>query len=279
MGYEKQFIQNVRPEEYDSLINECREFFKSKGFLNAYVQNRLYNMSACEDPNTITTFDYLGEVWAMKQTGQMDLEMEFFRNPTRGIYCETTSYRAEPNPVPGRHDLVFPMFEFEQPGDMEELIKTEEEFLRHLRFPEPYYRFTYQQLADKYGVKELTHEHEMQMYKDFGPVVFITDFPEHTDPFWNMRRSGNELAKKVDVIICGVETIGSAERSCDPEDMITRFNTIGDGKYRDRLYSSLGKCRVDSELSEFMQSNFTPRSGGGIGFTRLIKAKKETWHS
>ena len=44
------------------------------------------------------------------------------------------------------------------------------------------------------------------------PAVFLTDFPESTDPFWNMKISNTGTAKKVDIILSGQETIGSAER-------------------------------------------------------------------
>ena len=55
-------------------------------------------------------------------------------------------------------------------------------------------------------------EHELKMAADFGQTM-ITDFPEMTSPFWNMSR--NEwwcTSKKIDVILGGMETIGSAER-------------------------------------------------------------------
>ena len=35
----------------------------------------------------------------------------------------------EPNPVPGRHDVIFPMFEFEFKGDMNELMELQKELL------------------------------------------------------------------------------------------------------------------------------------------------------
>ena len=33
-----------------------------------------------------------------------------------GFFCVSTSYRNGPDPVPGRHDRIFPMFEFELKG-------------------------------------------------------------------------------------------------------------------------------------------------------------------
>ena len=45
-------------------------------------------------------------------------------------------------------------------------------------------------------------------------------------------------AKKVDVILNGMETIGSAQRSSDPHEMRTQFNTISDGKYANILFNN-----------------------------------------
>ena len=81
-------------------------------------------------------------------------------------------------------------------------------------------------------------------------------------------------AKKVDVIIHGIETIGSAERSCDPEEMKRQFYTISDGGYSDILFSKFSKARVEAELNEFIGHKFFKRSGGGIGVTRMIRALK-----
>ena len=72
----------------------------------------------------------------------------------------------------------------------------------------------------------------------------------------------------------GIETIGSAERSCDPEEMKKQFHTISDGGYADILFSKFSKERVEGELNEFVKHSFFPRSGGGIGITRMIRALK-----
>ena len=43
---------------------------------------------------------------------------------------------------------------------------------------------------------------------------------------------------------------------------------------RKRLYNKFGKERVTDELNEFLKKDFFPRSGGGIGVTRMIRAMK-----
>ena len=53
---------------------------------------------------------------------------EILKKPdVAGYFCLSTSYRMEPNPVPGRHDIIFPMFEFEFKGDMDELVELQKE--------------------------------------------------------------------------------------------------------------------------------------------------------
>jgi aspartyl/asparaginyl-tRNA synthetase len=268
----------VDPKDYDAVVKKLRSFFSKKGFLEVHTQSRLSILAACEDPHTISTYNYAGQVWPLPQTGQMWLEYELLKNPdVPGFYNIGTSFRNEPNPVPGRHDLIFPMFEFEIHGGMEDLIKIEHELCEHLGFPmtgTEYPRGTYSNVAANYETKTLEHEHEERLKEDHGAVFFLTDFPNHTSPFWNMAQGENDTARKVDVIIDGIETIGSAERSCDKKEMERQFRTISDGDYAATLYAGFSKERVEKELQEFLSFDFFPRSGGGIGVTRLIKAMK-----
>ena len=66
-------------------------------------------------------------------TNQMSLEVDLLNDPSlTGLFCISTSYRQEPNPVEGRHDLVFPMFEFEAPGTFEDLKVLETDLVQYL---------------------------------------------------------------------------------------------------------------------------------------------------
>ncbi len=278
-GLDVALVPHVDPTEFTSVTKKLRSFFDSRGFLEVHAQNRLSILAACEDPHTIATMNYSGEVWPLPQTGQMWLEWELLTKPqAAGFYCVTTSYRAEPNPVAGRHNWTFPMFEFEMHGDIEAMIVLQGELLEHLGFgsrremPGGHYR----EIAQGFGVKTLNHDHEEQLCDTYGSVFFLRDFPEETNPFWNMRRYDHDptLAKKVDVIIEGQETIGSAERSADAKQMLEGFRTIEDGKYAAKLYELFGAERVDEELKRYLANDFMVRSGGGIGMTRLIRAMK-----
>jgi aspartyl/asparaginyl-tRNA synthetase len=94
-----------------------------------------------------------------------------------------------------------------------------------------------------------------------------------TSPFWNMSRHENgSTSKKIDVILGGMETIGSAERSTDVEQMRDTFHTITNGEYSQLLYKLFGKERVEAELEKFLEFDFFSRVGGGIGMTRMIAA-------
>ncbi len=265
--------------DYNKVIIKMREFFESKNFIEVHTQSRLSILAACEDPQTISTFNYAGQVWPLPQTGQMWLEYELLSNPDApGFFCISTSYRNEPTPVQGRHDKIFPMFEFEMKGGIDELLKLERELLEYLGFgsADSFPEDNYLSIADRYGVKELEHEHEEQLRKDHGPVYFIKNFPEYTSPFWNMTQNNEDksISNKVDVILHGMETIGSAERSTNVDEMRQQFYTISDGAYAKILFSNFTKERVEAELDEFLKFNFFQRCGGGIGVTRMIRAMK-----
>jgi aspartyl/asparaginyl-tRNA synthetase len=253
------------------VIQKLREFFRSENFQEVYTDNRLSILSACEDPFNIATYEFAGLKWPHAQTGQMWLEWEMLRNPTvPGYFCLTKSNREEKNPVEGRHFVSFPLFEFEMKGNMEDLIKLEEKLLSFLGY-ESGLRGAYAEVAKSFSVKTLENEHETALCET-NPLFYLTDFPEHTDPFWNMMRSSDDTSRKVDVIMNGQETIGSAEREVDPVVMRDRFNNIVNGEYRQRLVDEFGEERIELELNDYLSLDFFARSGGGIGVTRMTRS-------
>jgi aspartyl/asparaginyl-tRNA synthetase len=284
----------ISPKDFSDVTHKMRSFFQEKGFLEVHTQNRLSILAACEDPTTVTTYEYAGQVWPLPQTGQMWLEYELLNNPgVPGFYCLSTSYRQEQNPVEGRHELIFPMFEFEMPGTFDDLLKMESDLCSYLGFKADHGRAplegiefpggNYLSMCGKYTASEniLTNYHESLMEKEYGDVFFLTHFPYTTSPFWNMKKSpvpgstGGDVALKCDVIMGGMETIGSAERADDVDEMREQFHTISNGEYANLLYKLFGKERVLKELDEFLAHDFIPRFGGGIGVTRMISAMKK----
>ena len=331
----------IPPSKFSAVTNLMRDFFLKKGFVEVHPQSALSILAACEDPETIATYNYDNQIWPLPQTGQMWLEHVLLQNKDiEGCFCVSTSYRNEPNPVPGRHEKIFPMFEFESKGDFNDLIKLETELLQHLGFPfltkvdelpnnasktdysgrgqscsslisndknddividsnsstrwrsstwnnatyipsEGFFNINYPgddylNIAKKYGVKELENRHEQNLCHEYGPVYFIKNFPLYTSPFWNMKYDKKtEISKKVDVILDGMETIGSAERSCSPDEMRELYHTISNGKYADLLHDKFSEKRVLDELEQFLEYDFFRRFGGGIGITRMISAMEK----
>ena len=267
----------INAHHYHQTTSLMRDFFLSKNFVEVPAQCRTSILAACEDPSTIATYEWRGTKWPLPQTGQMWLEYELLRNPdVPGFFCQSTSYRNEPNPEPGRHETIFPMFEFESHGDMDKLEELERELLEYMGFG-PANSFEgddYKNVANKYGLKELTNAEEEALGLEHGAGFFLKNFPQYTSPFWNMKKE-DDVSKKIDVLIYGMETIGSAERSCNTEEMRHLFHTISDGGYAQKLYDIFGKTRVEKELEEFLSFDFFPRSGGGIGVTRMIRGLKK----
>ncbi len=260
---------------YSQTIHKLRQFFfEQKGFIEVPSQCRTSILSACEDPKTMTLFK-MDETFPLPQTGQMWLEYELLNQPKApGYFCITTSYRNEPNPIAGRHQKIFPMFEFESHGSFNELQKLETELLEHLGF-EKAKHFEYDALCSQYDTPILEAKHEDRMWKELGPSISLENFPRRTDPFWNMKERGNDIFSKIDIILYGQETIGSAERSCNVEEMRHNFHTVSGGGYAEKLFSTFGKERVMAELDEYLALPMIPRFGGGIGVTRLVRAMHE----
>jgi hypothetical protein len=155
---------------------------------------------------------------------------------------------------------------------MEDLVSLELELLQFLGFDSPI-EVNYEDVCEEYGgVLILEDEHESRMWKEKSEIISLQNFPIRTNPFWNMKHNSDNIFNKVDVIMFGQETIGSAERSCDVEKMREMFYTIEGGGYSDKLFELFGKNRVEKELEEFLTLEFFPRFGAGIGLTRLARA-------
>ncbi|MCH2044092.1 MAG: hypothetical protein MK212_08105 [Saprospiraceae bacterium] len=268
---------SIEPHLFSPIVKKMRLFFEERGFLEVHTQNRLSILAACEDPKTVTTYNYVGKVWPLPQTGQMWLEQELLNNPdASGFFCLSTSYRNKPNPVEGRHALIFPTFEFAMHGGINDMIQLEAELLEFLGFGEvsSFPNENYLDVAGKYGVVELEEEEEDVIGKERGAVFFLRNFPEYTNPLWNMKRDEKNslMSNQVNVLLHGMDTIRSAERGCDKELMRKSFFNIEQGTYAQRLFHLFGKERVINELEDFLSLNFFPRSTGSIDMTRMIGA-------
>ena len=57
----------------------------------------------------------------------------------------------KPNPIEGRHDKIFPMFEFESHGDINDMIELESELLHYLGFGEGFPTVKYEDASQRYN--------------------------------------------------------------------------------------------------------------------------------
>lgn len=254
------------------MVRSLRSFFEKKGFIEVPAQSRLSILAACEQPATITQFSLNNILYPCPQTGQMWLEHELLTNPQwPGCFCITTSYRDEPTIIEGRHLRIFPMFEFEAHGTFADLKKLEEELLFHLGFEMPI-SINYDDACHKYEAETIEHEHEQILWKELGNCISLEKFPARTQPFWNMKYGGNGIFNKIDILLHGMETVGSAERESDKQIMREQFLALAHGQYAHLLFTKFGKERVIKELDEYLALDMFPRFGGGIGLTRLERA-------
>ena len=170
----------IDPRKFSFCVNSMRQFFLNRNYVEVHTQNALSILAACEDPKTIKTYNYSEKLWPLPQTGQMWLEHVLLDNPDyEGAFCLSTSYRNEPNPVPGRHELIFPMFEFESKGNVQDLQQMQIDLLDHLGFEKTngsYPEGNYLDVCKQYKTEELDHDHELQLENDYGPVFFLKNF-------------------------------------------------------------------------------------------------------
>ncbi len=261
---------------YDNAASLLRAFFRAKNYIEVNVQYKLSILAACEDPETISIFNFDGLAWPLVQTGQMHLENILLTNPDiEGVYCFTTSHRNERNPIPERHDLIFPMFEFEGRGKQGKLNYMLEDLVAFLNIDRHVYKTTYEHSCKDQGVSFIGDAEEKKLCTLFDMdgmgVTMLFDFPERSHPFWNMKKLENNLYQKIDVIFGGIETIGSAVREEDVDSMRERFFSISDGNYSGLLFKHFTEKRVMKELNEYLALPMTERFGGGIGMTRLVR--------
>src|SRR5690606_36729601 len=91
-GNDLALVPIVDSKKFSFVVNKVRTFFLQKGFVEVHTQNRLSILAACENPHSIATYDYCGNVWPLPQTAQMWLEHELFSQPqVPAFFCVSTS--------------------------------------------------------------------------------------------------------------------------------------------------------------------------------------------
>lgn len=269
-------MANVHSYWYHKTVSRLREFFISRGFIEVHPQSHHSFLAIADDVSTITTYSYAGENHLLPQSAHMWLEFELLKNPDLpGVFCCSTSYRQHKNPVPGRHENIFPIFDFETSGGIQSMLQIQRELLEYLNFDmEQYKEFTYDNLTLDLGVKHIDAATESLIGQNISPTTVVTNKPDTLNPSWSSKRDGNHV-KTSDVLLFGMETIGASERATQTDLMRERFYTMDDGNWAQTLFDTFGQNRVERELGEFLSLDFFPRSTGSIGLTRMIRALRE----
>ena len=281
----------VDPMAFHAVSTHLDDFFITQNkCIRPALQHHLDILAACEDPQNVADFTFPDPLtgwmakFAVDQTNQMRMEkllLEGIPAGVNGLAACMVSSRLEPNADFIRRFTRFQLYEFEMFGSFNHLIQMYYHMFEGFGFSgDRVGVVSYNSACEHFGVDILEDEHEAAMHEVFDfDVVLLAHFPMRTNPFWNMAlktRAGEAItsdttAFKIDVIGAGVEMIGSAQRSCNVDEMRQMFYSIEGGEYAKTLFRKFGRKRTEDELEAFLQLHFIPRFGGGIGVSRLIK--------
>ena len=261
---------------YHKTVSRLREFFISKGFLETNPQPRQSYLSVADDIRTMMTYSDGENTFQLPQTAHMWLEFELLKNPELpGVFCCSTSYRKHLNPIPGRHENTFPIFDFEMPGPLHHAMALQKELIAYLGFDiSAYQEMAYPEVAQTLGVRRIDAASESRIGQEKSTVFVVTHKPETIHPFWGVRRV-NGVAQTANCLLYGMDTLSVSERGHHRERLRNRFYDIDDGLYAQTLFDTFGQQNVERELGEFLSLDLFPRSTGSIGVTRLIRALKQ----
>ena len=285
-------------EAYHDVAQTLRSTLIRHGYQETQTGVELAATAACEDPHTVTKFKVGATDYAVHQSGQMTAEREILSHQrthgylepdgdAHGVFTFSVSVRDEPSLFDGdgkkkgfkRRVPAFPMCEAEAFGTMDDLLVTQWEVLAALGLQKPLI-VDYRDACEFFGVDLLDNEHEAALAR-FSPVVQLVNFKLGSNPYWNMKLhtdTKGRHARKVDLLIDGIECAGGAERSTNVEEMKYMFYSIEDGEYAAAMQRNFGKERVKRELDDYFalfdDTNTVDqrRWGFGIGGSRMIAA-------
>lgn len=236
-------------------------------------------MASLEDINRLNILANRGNIFAIEALENIDNNTtpELLELP-RGYFAHNTSTRNEARAGDGRREFKFPLseFEFENKSEhtgFDELATFLSKLLTHLGFGVPKLVY-HEDECNKFGVEYIEDKEEQALCDKYGSAVLLGKFPLRSDPYWNMRHAGNDIYDKIDVIIHGFESAGTAVRSCNTEEMKKQITKQDSGEYIKAMYKHFGKDRVDKEINEYLDYKFIPRCGGGLGMSRIIRGLK-----
>ena len=111
--------------------------------------------------------------------------------------------------------------------------------------------------------------------KDYGPVLFIQNYPLYTYPFWNIKYDEkNKIARKINIFLDGNDTITTSEKSCSHKEIKQLYNNINNNLSYPYSIDDLTENSkiINRELNDYLKNDFMPRYGGTIKIDLLTQA-------
>lgn len=284
----------------DALYWGAMQYLHKNGFTWIEVPTMTKVTGACENVDTLYSFDHFGKTAYLAQTGQLYLEAKI---PThKKVWTTINSSRAEQG-VDSRHLNQFMLLEFEHQGTLEDLLKNIEGVVKSMvensldlchdefkslgrnidelrSYTKPFKRITYEdaiKLLQKNGFKiefgdDFKHEHELKIVNLLGgKPTFVTHFPQEIK-FFNMRlnRSNRDVVNSCDLLMpYSGESVGSAEREDDYTILEKRLK-------ESQMFNILKKkgVTIDAfrEYLNLIKNHNILHSGCGIGFNRITQS-------
>lgn len=283
-----------------SMRKGAADILEKENFLWVDVPLMTKITGACENVDTLYSFDHFGKEAYLAQTGQLYLEGKI---PLHNkLWTVITSFRAESS-ADSRHLNQFKLLELEHRGNLKDVMDNIEFTVKHMiiqvlkdlpiemnllgRFVEleswvksPFKKLTYTKgisLLEEEGFKiswgdDLTSEHEAFLVKINGnKPLFITHFPKEIK-FFNMKEneSNPDVVNSCDLLMpYSGESCGAAERENDVEKLVERLKTSKMFK----ILSARGKTLDDFEdYIAMVRKHPILHSGCGIGINRITQS-------
>jgi hypothetical protein len=289
----------TNPRSFSKCVNKIRTFFLRKNFIEVPSPCEINTLQSYNFPTEIISSNGQNNFFYPSNSEGLSLDNILLDEISKGnfdsgYFCVSTNYKNKKNSL-----KISPLFEFTSKGNMSDLIKLEKELLDYLKFPKRFIENSpvyedfapndlqgvernwainsigcsmtypdgdYTEMANMYKVNKLSDEHNTRIGKEYGPVFFLKNPPIDKNKFWNSGKGG------VNVILEGVQTIVSGERSSDVNEMRERFEKGNDGCYANTLYHHFGKEKVQKELDEYLSKDFFERYYGSISLSEVISA-------
>lgn len=260
---------------YNELAHELRCFFQEKYHYLEIPSQTKFTLLSCKDPASATLFQQGQHTYPLPQSAQIQLEKALMANPQLpGVFSLSTSYRHDAHALPGRHDKVFPLFEFVTHGHFHDLRKIYKELLTFLGLPTPEY-VSYADCCRRYGKTYLTPANDIDIQRELGNSVSLEYLTRAANPFWTSQAENEATFREMRLILHGLSTFSGAEHHCDSKGLKQAFLNYQQGQYAKTLFAQFGQKRVEEERDDYLMMRLIPRVSGAIGLTRLARAVKQ----